>query len=98
MISEYPHVFCLAESATDIWDVFRSGRVASLIGIEGLHQIAHSPSVLRMLYKFGVRYATLCHTSNNRYCDSAVLVLPKGCCLLAVNALVDRFPRSPWPK
>ena len=72
MVDEYSHVFGLAESAADVWTVFHSGRIASLIGIEGLHQIAHSPSVLRMMHRLGVRYATLCHTKNNRYCDSAV--------------------------
>lgn len=72
IFNQYPHVFGLAESAADVWKVFRSGRIASLIGIEGLHQIAHSPSVLRILHRLGVRYATLSHTKSNRYCDSAV--------------------------
>ncbi|KAL4783358.1 hypothetical protein BJX76DRAFT_348667 [Aspergillus varians] len=71
MVSQYPNVLGLTESVADVWNVFRSGRIASLIAIEGLHQIAHSPSVLRMLHRFGVRYTTLSHTKSNRYCDSA---------------------------
>ncbi|RHZ46030.1 uncharacterized protein CDV56_103712 [Aspergillus thermomutatus] len=71
MLEDYPHIFGLAESAADVWSVFRSGRVASLIGIEGLHQIANSPSILRTFHRLGVRYASLTHTSNNRYSDSA---------------------------
>ncbi|KAL5356678.1 hypothetical protein BJX96DRAFT_187401 [Aspergillus floccosus] len=80
MINDHPHVFGLAESTADVWNIFHSGRIASLIGIEGLHQIAHSPSTLRMMHRLGVRYATLCHTKNNRYCDSAV----------------DRYTCPPW--
>ncbi|KAF7157263.1 hypothetical protein CNMCM5623_001386 [Aspergillus felis] len=71
MMEAYPRVFGLAESAAAVWSVFRSGRIASLIGIEGLHQIADSPSVLRSFHRLGVRYASLSHTSNNRYSDSA---------------------------
>jgi membrane dipeptidase len=74
MVERYPEVFGLAESTRDVWEVFRSGRIASLIGIEGLHQIANSPNVLRMLHRLGVRYATLTHTRNNQYCDSAVSI------------------------
>jgi membrane dipeptidase len=72
MIGQYPHIFGLAQSVADVWSVFRSGRIASLIGVEGLHQIANSPSTLRNLHRLGVRYVTLAHTRNNRYCDSAV--------------------------
>ncbi|KAL3459737.1 renal dipeptidase family [Aspergillus heterothallicus] len=72
MTDQYPKTFAFAQSATDVWRAFNSGRIASLIGIEGLHQIANSPSVLRMLHRLGVRYATLTHAKNNQYCDSAV--------------------------
>ncbi|KAJ5500814.1 Peptidase M19 renal dipeptidase [Penicillium expansum] len=51
--------------------LFKAGRLASLIGVEGLHQIANSASVLRMYYKLGVRYVTLAHNKNNTYADSA---------------------------
>ncbi|GIJ86445.1 hypothetical protein Asppvi_005334 [Aspergillus pseudoviridinutans] len=71
MLEAYPHVFGLAESAAAVWSIFRSGRIASLIGIEGLHQITDSPSILRTFHRLGVRYASLSHTSNNPYSDSA---------------------------
>lgn len=74
MVERYPKVFGLAQTTGDVWKTFRSGRIASLIGIEGLHQIANSSSVLRMLHRLGVRYATLSHTKNNQYCDSAVSI------------------------
>jgi membrane dipeptidase len=40
------------------------------MGIEGLHQIGNSASILRMYHALGVRYATLTHTCHNIYADS----------------------------
>lgn len=72
IIAQHPKQLALAERADDIIPIFRSGRVASLIGVEGLHQIANSMSVLRMYHKLGVRYVTLCHDSNTKWADAAV--------------------------
>lgn len=72
LIERYPKTFGLVERAEDILRIFRSGRIASLIGIQGLHQIGNSASVLRMYHLLGVRYATLCHNSNNVYADVEV--------------------------
>jgi membrane dipeptidase len=72
LIRKYPDDLQLAKSSSDILTSFQTGRIASLLGIEGLHQIGNSPSVLRMYYVLGVRYATLTHNHNNTYADSAV--------------------------
>lgn len=40
------------------------------MGIEGLHQIGNSASILRTYYALGVRFATLTHTFHNAYADS----------------------------
>ena len=72
VILRAPTVLGFADSVTSFWDVFRSGRIASLIGVEGLHQICGSASVLRQFHRLGVRYITLCHSRNNQYVDSAV--------------------------
>lgn len=72
MVEHYPTVFALALTAADILPIFRSGRIASLIGVEGLHQIGNSVSVLRSFHRLGVRYVTLVHNENNRFADSAV--------------------------
>ncbi|KAK7178674.1 membrane dipeptidase [Paraphaeosphaeria sporulosa] len=67
---KYSHAIGLAQTSQDVWDIFKSGRVAGLIGVEGLHQIANSASVLRNFRRLGVRYITLTHDSNNLYADA----------------------------
>lgn len=75
MIRLYPEHMGFADSAEDVWTVFRSGRIACLIGLEGLHQIGNSFSVLRMLRRLGVRYITLTHVCDNEFVKAAVILL-----------------------
>ena len=71
LIKAYPSYLEHAFSAADIFQTFRSGhRIASLLGIEGLHQIGNSASVLRMYHALGVRYVSMTHTCHNAYADS----------------------------
>ncbi|KAK0617478.1 dipeptidase 3 [Immersiella caudata] len=72
----HSETFEFVDNSSGILSTFKNGRIASLIGVEGLHQIANSASVLRMLYRLGVRYVTLCHDANNRYVDSATSKAP----------------------
>ena len=67
----YPEVFALALTADDIVRIHKSGRVASLIGMEGGHSINNSLAALRMFYRAGARYMTLTHSENNDWADSA---------------------------
>ncbi|KAG4257713.1 membrane dipeptidase [Fusarium proliferatum] len=71
MIENFSDHFGAVNSSKDIETIFKSGKIASLIGVEGLHQIADSTSVLRLFHKLGVRYITLCHDDDNRYADSS---------------------------
>ncbi|MBV9882838.1 MAG: dipeptidase [Sphingomonadaceae bacterium] len=71
MVARYPQALELAGSAADIRRIERAGRIASLIGVEGGHQIGNSPAALRQFYTLGVRYMTLTHSSNNDFADSA---------------------------
>lgn len=71
MIDDNPQALGLATSTEDVWRHHRFGRVASLIGVEGLHQIVGSASVLRAYHRLGVQYITLCHDDHNQYADSA---------------------------
>ncbi|MFC5525167.1 dipeptidase [Rhodanobacter ginsengisoli] len=71
MVARYPKDLQMAYSADDILRAFKAGRVASLIGIEGGHQIDDSLPVLRQMYALGARYMTLTHTLDNDWADSA---------------------------
>ena len=71
MSAQYPADFAMAYSAADIRRIHKSRKIASLIGIEGGHQINNSLAVLRQMYVAGARYMTLTHTTNTAWADSA---------------------------
>jgi len=61
----------LNRSADDVERIHRSGRIASLIGVEGGHMIEGSLAVLRIFHQLGARYMTLTHWDNVDWADSA---------------------------
>jgi membrane dipeptidase len=71
MVKAYPNDLALAGTADDVVRIHKSGRVASLIGIEGGHQIGGNLAALRQFYDLGARYMTLTHFKNNEWADSA---------------------------
>ena len=70
-MQRYPDVFEFASTANDIERIFKTGRIASLIGLEGGHSIGNSLGALRMFYRLGARYMTLTHSATIAWADSA---------------------------
>jgi membrane dipeptidase len=70
MVRKWPETFELALTADDVERIFKAGRIASLIGMEGGHSIDSSLAVLRMFHRSGARYLTLTHSLNTPWADS----------------------------
>ncbi|HEX6307593.1 MAG TPA: dipeptidase [Longimicrobiales bacterium] len=86
IIQRYPDVFELALTSTDAMRIFRSGRIASMLGMEGGHAIENSLGALRAYYDLGVRYMTLTHSANIDWADS--------CCALREHDGLTEFGRE----
>ena len=71
MMHKYPETFDLALTADDVERIFKKGKIASLIGMEGGHSIDSSLGALRMFHRLGARYMTLTHSKNTPWADSA---------------------------
>lgn len=72
LIARYPDVFARAVTADDVEKAMAGGRVASLMGVEGSHQIVDSLAVLRAYARLGVRYMTLTWNATTQYADANV--------------------------
>ena len=60
-----------ARTADDVERIAASGRVASMIGVEGGHSIGGSLGALRILARLGAGYMTLTHNDDTPWADSA---------------------------
>ena len=67
----HPETFAFVTTAADLEKAFKAGKIASLIGLEGAHQINDDPALLRKAYAQGVRSMTLTHSKGNSLVDSA---------------------------
>jgi membrane dipeptidase len=70
-VRRYPETFALARTAEDIRRIRASGRIASMIGVEGGGQIDDDLSVLRAYHALGAGYLTLTHVKTIEWADSA---------------------------
>lgn len=70
-VKAYPDTFEMAYTADDIVRIRKSGKIASLIGVEGGHSIDNSLGVLRTFHALGARYMTLTHSDNLDWADAS---------------------------
>jgi membrane dipeptidase len=71
MIEGYPKDLELASTASDVVRIHKTGRIASMIGVEGGRQVGGSLAALRQYYNLGARYMTLTHNQTTEWADSA---------------------------
>jgi membrane dipeptidase len=78
LVARHPGDLALATTADEVERTVASGRIASLMGVEGGHSINGSLGALRMLHALGARYLTLTHNQNVGWADSATDVPAAG--------------------
>ena len=71
MCERYPETFALTTTADELEAAVASGKIASLLGIEGGVAIENNLALLRIYRRLGVRYMTLCHNVTLDWVDSA---------------------------
>lgn len=72
----FPDDFAGNINGADALDAFKSGKLISPLGVEGLHQIGNSVANLRLFHDLGVKYATLTHNCHNKFADAALVANP----------------------
>jgi membrane dipeptidase len=71
MVRRWPETFATARTAAEVERAFKSGKIGSMIGMEGGHSIDSSLATLRMMHALGAGYMTLTHGANVPWADSA---------------------------
>ncbi|KAF8230218.1 hypothetical protein L208DRAFT_1283261 [Tricholoma matsutake] len=94
LIAKYPDTFQFALGSEDIKSAIINGKIASLLGVEGGHQLGNSIAVLRQYHALGVRYVTLTHTCHNAFADSCGILpgkvpLHDGLSLLGLSLIKE---------
>ncbi len=71
MFKRYPDTFELAKTADDVERIAKSGKIASMLGVEGGYSMQGSLPILKKFHDLGVRYMTLTHNKNLSWADAA---------------------------
>ncbi|OTA98770.1 hypothetical protein M426DRAFT_17094 [Hypoxylon sp. CI-4A] len=77
-INEHPQHLQYCDTAACARKAFKSGRISSMIGIEGGHQVGGSIASIRQMYDLGARYITLTHNCDNSFGTSTSTVAAGG--------------------
>jgi membrane dipeptidase len=71
VIARYPQLRW-TPTASEVRGAMKSGKIASLLGMEGGHAIENSLEALRQYYDLGARYMTLTHNVTLDWADAAL--------------------------
>ena len=71
MAKDYPQLVELATSPEDAYRLEKEGKRAAFIGMENGYPLGKDLSLVEEYYDRGIRYITLCHSSDNDICDSS---------------------------
>jgi membrane dipeptidase len=72
VIEKYPELLAPARTSADVTRLFKQGKIASFMGMEGGHAIENSLGALRAFYDLGARYMTLTHNVTLDWADAAL--------------------------
>ncbi|MCE1199540.1 MAG: dipeptidase [Marinilabiliales bacterium] len=61
----------IARTPEDGYRLKKEGKRAIYLGLENGYALANDLTMVKQYYDMGIRYITLCHTSNNDICDSS---------------------------
>lgn len=70
-VDRYSDIAALSFNPEDGYKIEKEGKRAIYIGMENGYPVGKDISLVKTYYDLGVRYITLCHTSNNDICDSS---------------------------
>jgi membrane dipeptidase len=71
MTEDYPSMIGLAVDPEGARRLKKEGKLTAFIGMENGYPIGRDLSLVEFFHKKGVRYITLCHSSDNDICDSS---------------------------
>jgi len=78
LIRQYPDDLMTATKSSDLALAASEGKHAIYIGMENGYPLGNNLDLIDTFYRQGVRYITLCHSSNNDICDSSTDTLELG--------------------
>ncbi|MCX8159437.1 MAG: dipeptidase [Candidatus Saccharicenans sp.] len=71
MVEANSSIIGLALNPEEAYRLKKQGRLTAFLGIENGYAIGRDLGLIKHFYDLGVRYITLCHSSDNDICDSS---------------------------
>ncbi|KAF2115334.1 membrane dipeptidase-domain-containing protein [Lophiotrema nucula] len=73
-VNEHPRHLMYCQTPSCVRKSFKMGKTASMIGIEGGHQVGGSIASIRQVFNLGARYITMTHNCDNAFGTAASTV------------------------